>query len=117
MNRLRKSEFLNHLYMAGLAFNTDRGKSPDKDDEYRISMIIEGRGMQPPRHRWIEGKGYTKPCPIAKAIMFFASSQRDSSPTSVKVATAQAAILQELNEAAWEEYEALLAKFLAPIAA
>ena len=78
-------------------------------EKYLAFLKMEVRGLTETAHGWREGEGYSKECPINTAVLFLAHMMRRKDRVSMEDVMANAMILLEYTEAAWEEYQILLA--------
>ena len=121
MKSLKKSQFLAAMYMVALRVNSSlethlRHNPRDKDNLvwlekfYAFTRLADDKLVEE-GHGWILGKGYSKECPIAQAVLFLAWLERREDMVSMKEVAGNAIILLEYTEAAWEEYQTLLANY------
>ena len=115
MIEMNKSKFLRGVYDAASLLNHDARlatKSADPTIEKYLAFLKMGKcGLTETAHGWIEGKGYTKECPICDLVLFLAQHMRQEEMVSMTDLMANAMILLEFSEAAWDEYQVLLARY------
>jgi len=116
MKEFKKSQFLSELYMVVGALNCDSSRRNNPDDDYFEKYLaftkMEECGLTEKSHGWLDGKGYAKKCPITTAVLFLAHMMRRQDTVPMESVMANAMILLEYTEAAWEEYEVLLKRHL-----
>jgi len=111
MKDLKKSEFLRTIHSAAATLLSGPPPPPNFDVDHFVSLYMEAHGLTEVGHRFVEGHGYAKPCPIANAIKHIArllqeKNQPDSADTVMTIL-----LVQEAIEAAWEEYQILLKSY------
>ncbi len=116
MQEFKKSQFVARLYDCAASLNHDARFRNNPDDEYHTKYLafvkMAEREVVPAAHGWTEGKGYTNECSINRGVLFIAGLLRRKDTAPMEEVVGNAMILLEYTEAAWEDYQVLLANYL-----
>ena len=115
MKTFKKSDFVAAVYSAASSLNCDARRRSNPDDapfeKYLAFLKMEEQGLTLAAHGWREGEGYSKECPINRAVLLVAGRMRHKDSVTMEDVVVSAMVLIEYTEAAWEEYTTLLSDY------